>query len=89
MAAHLEECGNNEDEEQIREKTPQLLELFRSYNEKLSAIVPDASEDDLPEIEEKDLKNAFRDMRELLEAYDFDTADGIMDMLAGYRIPDS
>ena len=28
-------------------------------------------------------------MRELLEAYDFDTADGIMDMLAGYRIPDS
>ena len=66
MAAHLEECGNNEDEEQIREKTPQLLELFRSYNEKLSAIVPDASEDDLPEIEEKDLKNAFRDIRILL-----------------------
>lgn len=89
MAAYLEECGNNEDEEQIREKTPQLLELFRSYNEKLSAIVPDTSEDDLPEIEEKELKNAFRDMRELLEAYDFDTADGIMDMLAGYRIPDS
>ena len=27
-------------------------------------------------------------MKELLEAYDFDTADGIMNMLSEYRIPD-
>ena len=26
-------------------------------------------------------------MKELLEAYDFDTADGIMNMLSEYRIP--
>ena len=88
MAAQLEECGNSEDEEQIQEKTSRLLELFRSYNEKLSAINEGVNEDDLPEIAQYELKNALRDMRELLEAYDFDTADGIMDMLSGYRIPD-
>jgi hypothetical protein len=26
-------------------------------------------------------------MKELLDAYDFDTADGIMEMLSQYRIP--
>ena len=88
MAAHLEECGNNENEAEIREKTPQLLELFRSYNEKLSAINGDADDDDLPEIPEDELESAFGDMKELLEAYDFDTADGIMNMLSEYRIPD-
>jgi HPt (histidine-containing phosphotransfer) domain-containing protein len=87
MAAHLEECGNNEDEKEIREKTPELLELFRSYNEKLSAINGPAREDELPEIGEDELKSAFGDMKELLEAYDFDTADGIMNMLSEYRIP--
>ena len=88
MAARLEECGNNEDEKEILEKTPKLLELFRSYNEKLSAINGNTNEDELPEIGKEELENAFSDMRELLEAYDFDTADGIMNMLAEYRIPE-
>ena len=39
-------------------------------------------------IDVEELKGAFNDMRELLEAYDFDTADGIMNMLSDYRIPD-
>ncbi|MBP3783524.1 MAG: response regulator [Butyrivibrio sp.] len=88
MAAHLEDCGNKEDEKEIREKTPELLELFRSYNEKLSAINGNVSEDELPEIGPDELESAFGDMKELLEAYDFDTADGIMEMLSDYRIPE-
>ena len=87
MAAHLEDCGNNENEAEIAEKTPELLKLYRSYKEKLSAIGGDVNEDELPEISEDELKRAFSDMRELLEAYDFDTADGIMNMLSEYRIP--
>ncbi len=87
MAAHLEEAGNSEDEKEIQEITPQLLELFRSYNEKLSAINGNTNEAEFPEIGEDELESAFGDMKELLEAYDFDTADGIMNMLAEYRIP--
>ncbi len=88
MAAHLEDSGNAEDENEINEKTPELLELYRSYKEKLASINGDANDEDLPEIPGDELKRAFKDIRELLEAYDFDTADGIMNMLSGYRIPD-
>ena len=87
MAAHLEDCGNEENENEISEKTPELLELLRSYNEKLSPINGDTNQDDLPEISSEELMRAFKDMRELLEAYDYDTADGIMNMLTEYRIP--
>ena len=88
MAAHLEECGNAEDEKEIKEKTPRLLDLFRSYNEKLAAINAPVNEDELSEIGVDELESAFSDMKELLEAYDFDTADNIMNMLTEYRIPD-
>ena len=89
MAAYLEQCGNEENQAEIEEKTPALLELYRSYNEKLSPINGDVDEDSLPQIDEKELKRAFKDMRELLEAYDFDTADGIMNMLSEYKIPEA
>jgi signal transduction histidine kinase/DNA-binding NarL/FixJ family response regulator len=87
MAAHLEQCGNDGNEAEIAEKTPALLELFCSYKEHLSPVMGDVDEGVLPEIDEESLKSAFRDMRELLDAYDFDTADGIMNMLADYRVP--
>ena len=88
-AAYLEQCGNEENAAEIEEKTPELLRLYRSYNEKLSPINGSVDEDSLPEIGGDELESAFSDLRELLEAYDFDTADGIMDMLSGYRIPDA
>ncbi len=88
MAAHLEDCGNNEDAGEIEEKTPELLKLFRSYNEKLAPINSDINEEELPLIAADELESAFSDMKELLEAYDFDTADGIMSMLSEYRIPE-
>ena len=87
MAAGLEEAGNAEDIHRIEENTPQLLELYRSYKDKLSAAC-EPEDDDKPEISKEELIGAFSDMKELLEAYDFDTADGIMSMLSDYRIPD-
>ncbi len=89
MAADLEQCGNDENEAEITSGTPQLLTLYRSYEEKLAQALPHAEESDLPEIPVDELEGAFGDMKELLEAYDFDTADGIMKMLSDYRIPDS
>ena len=89
MAAYLEQCGNEENETEIAEKTPELLLLYRSYTEKLSAIEEKKDDASLPMIPEEELKGALSDMRELLEAYDFDTADGIMQMLSEYSIPES
>jgi len=89
-AAYLEKCGNDENAAEIDAKTPDLLALYRSYKDKLSAANEDETSDDDKElISEDELESAFSDMKELLEAYDFDTADGIMDMLETYKIPDS
>jgi signal transduction histidine kinase/DNA-binding NarL/FixJ family response regulator len=88
MAAHLEACGNDENIAEIRNKTPELLSLYRSYNEKLAAIDEKNENEDLPPIDANELRQAFSDMRELIEAYDYDTADGIMQELSGYSIPD-
>ncbi len=87
-AAYLEKCGNEGNEDKIQSKTPKLLELYRSYKEKLFEVLGEKENADLPEISEEELKGAFSDMKELLEAYDFDTADGIMKMLSEYSIPD-
>ncbi len=88
-AAYLEQCGNDENEAEIEEKTPHLLSLYRSYREKLAPVAGDtmSADSDLPEIPSDELLQAFSDMKELLEAYDFDTADGIMKMLSEYSIP--
>lgn len=86
MAASLEECGNNEDDVAIQERTPQLLDLYRSYKDKLAAA-GGGQDEDLPEIPVEELISAFGDMKELIDAYDFDTADSIMEMLSQYSIP--
>jgi signal transduction histidine kinase/CheY-like chemotaxis protein/HPt (histidine-containing phosphotransfer) domain-containing protein len=86
LAAFLEKCGDEANEKEINDRTPELLSLYRSYIKNLSPIAEEKDDDDKPEIPEADLKQAFSDLRELLEAYDFDTADGIMKMLSEYRI---
>ncbi|WP_051207840.1 response regulator [Butyrivibrio sp. AE3006] len=88
-AAYLEKCGNDENQSEIENKSGELLVLYRSYKDKLAPAVQTEDKKNLPEIPEEELGNAFSDMKELLEAYDFDTADGIMKMLEGYSIPAS
>lgn len=89
-AAYLEQCGNSEDTEQIREKAPHLLKLYRSYEEKLEPlrenhVVP---EEELLDISETDFAGALKDMRELIGVFDYDNAYSIMKMLEGYKVPD-
>ncbi len=86
MAAHLEDMGNIGNCAEISKLTPTLLERYRSYKENLSDIVVE-EDTNLPEIPEEQLESAFKDMKELIEAYDFDTADSIMLMLKDYTIP--
>ncbi len=86
MAAHLEDMGNQENCEEISKLTPALLEKYRMYKVHL-AVMADEEDDSLPEIPAEQLEGAFKDMKELIEAYDFDTADSIMLMLKDYSIP--
>ncbi len=85
-AAYLEQCGNEENAEEIREKTPALLQLYRSYREHLAVMEPEEDED-RPEISAEELTGAWNDLKECIEAYDYDSAEMIMGMLGEYRIP--
>lgn len=86
-AAFLEVCGNEENQEEIALKTDRLLEDYRKYKEYLSPAA-DKEDENLPEIDIKQFENALSEMKEVIEAYDFDTADGIINMLSDYKVPD-
>ena len=85
-AEYLEECGNKERLDEIKELTPKLLELYRSYNQKL-ALLFDDNDQEKPEISEEELEGAFSSIKEFVSASYFDSADDIMKMLEDYRIP--
>ena len=87
MAADLEELGNEGRYEEVKELTPDLLAKYSSYKEKFKAA-KEESDDNKPEISVEDLEGALHDIKELVEAYDFDTVDSILSMLKEYRIPE-
>ncbi len=90
QAAYLEKCGDDENLAEISELTPKLLSDYRSFSDKLKALISEinGSDDDLPEIDSAALSEAYAGIKEYVDAFDFDSADSILEMLKGYRIPD-
>ena len=86
MARHLEDCGNAEDIDEIAAKTPELLERYRGYLEKLEPLYK--KDDDAPVIELDRLHEAYEAIKEFTSMFDSDSIDGIMEMLRQYRIPE-
>ena len=86
-AEYLEKCGNEKNIEEIRELTPQLLELYRSYLTKLE-LFEDDEDENKPEIGVTELEGAYASIKEFVSASYFDSADDILKMLEDYRIPD-
>ncbi|MBQ6537725.1 MAG: response regulator [Eubacterium sp.] len=91
QAAYLESCGDDENVDEINKLTPKLLQDYRAFSAKLETLLagPDEEADDRPEIDESALNEAYAGIREYVDAFDFDSADSIMEMLAGYRVPDA
>ena len=89
-AAHLESCGDEENWEEIHEMTPGLLAEYRLLASKLQELLEAGSEeDDREEIAADSLEEAYRGIREYVEAFDFDAADSILEMLEAYMIPET
>ncbi|SCZ77466.1 Signal transduction histidine kinase [Pseudobutyrivibrio xylanivorans] len=88
MAAELEQEGNDGNLIALHQRTPELLEKYRSYKENLKAALEEESDEDKPEISEEELKRAFKDIKELAEAYNYDAIDYILSMLGDYKIPE-
>ncbi|MBO4912332.1 MAG: response regulator [Butyrivibrio sp.] len=90
LAEYLEKCAEEKNKAEITKKTPELLELYRSYIKKLAVIVGEEGEDteDKPVIPEAELNDAFSAIKEFVSGSYFDSADDIMNMLSEYKIPD-
>ena len=86
-AAHLEDCGNSEDVDEIAAKTPKLLEDYRVYLDRLAPLY--AQDEDAEEIDPEKLHEAYEAIKEFASMFDSDSIDGIMSMLREYRIPES
>ena len=97
LARDLEESGNSGDTARIKEKTPRLLEILESYKEKLSfgdETQEKSNSESVPEAKAKktiskdELEAAYGDIKELMQVFDYDNANGIFNMLSDYDIPE-
>jgi hypothetical protein len=87
-AKYLEKCGDDENVAEIEEKTPALLSLFRSYKEHLAPLCEQKEDDSgKEEIPLAQYEEAVKNIGECVQAFDYDTADQIIGMLADFRIP--
>lgn len=87
LAAALEEAGNEENLLKIKNATGELLSLYRELVAKLETVFCDDSEK--PEIDEASIKDAVCSLKEVVEAFDFDSVDSIMDELKKYKMPEN
>ncbi len=88
-AAKLEAAGNSDNIDEIRRDTPSLLELYRSYADKLKPFIHvEEDKTDKPLIDEADLAEAFDAMRDAAATFDYDSLMFLLHSLDDYRLPD-
>ena len=85
----MEQAGRAEDWEAIEEHTDKLIAQYRDLLIELDEVYDTGEEDEgkLP-MSESELRQNLSDMRELLDAFDFDTAKDLYESLGDYKLPD-
>ena len=88
-AKRLEDAGNSGYFEEIKQDTKPLLELYRSFAEKLKPLIQ-VEEDisDKPMIDESELTEAFEAMKDTAASFDYDSLMFIFQSLDEYKLPD-
>ena len=88
FAAHMEQSSILKKEDHIKNMTPMLLGFYVNYKELSSFFENEENNDNLPPISQEELQEYFSGIRELVEAFDFDSADeAIKEMLTNHSIP--
>ena len=88
LAKAMEDAGNANDLDAIRKSTAPLLEMYRSFADKLSPLIERSDDEDKPPITEDDLNEAVEALREAAASFDYDSVTFILDQLDEYRLPD-
>ena len=82
-------AGNAANIEEIKNNHSALMELYKTYSEKLKPFIKTEEENsDKPLIDEPTLSDAFEAMREVSQVFDYDSLNFILQSLAEYRMPE-
>ena len=87
-AKRLEDAGNSNYIDEIKKFTAPLLELYRSYSEKLSPLVKKDSDDSNKNpIEPDQLAEAYETLKEVAASFDYDSLEFVLQSLDEYKLP--
>ena len=88
-ARRLEDAGNAGYIDEIRQDHRALMELYLTYAEKLSPMLPQEEDThDKPPIDPAELTEAFEAMSEMAAAFDFDSLQFLFESLDEYQLPE-
>ena len=87
MARKLEEAGKSSDTGYIKENTKELLDAFRSLEEKLSA--GDGSAEEKPALSDAQRAEAFDTISEIAGSMDFGMMEDLLNDLESYALSDA
>jgi HPt (histidine-containing phosphotransfer) domain-containing protein len=91
LALKLEEAGRAGDTDLIGDRNAELLELYRSYKDKL-AVLDDISKEKteaVNPISESELKDAYSALYDSIAMEDFDAVELILKEVMNYSLPES
>lgn len=88
-AKRLEDAGNSNYIDEIKRFTAPLLELYRSYSEKLSPLIKKETSDDSNKIpiEPAELAEAYETLKEIAASFDYDSLEFVLQSLEEYKLP--
>lgn len=92
-AWEMEQAGDAGDVSLIREKTPELLAVFREFSALLGDILAVANDrteegEELPEISDDELREAWSSLSDFVSMMDYSDAEYVMEELKKYRLPE-
>ena len=88
-AKRLEDAGNSNYIEEIQQDTKPLLDLYRSYVEKLKPLIKvEENNSDKPLIDDDQLNEAFEAMKDIASSFDYDSLMFVIQSLDEYKLPD-
>ena len=80
----MEQLGNDENVEQIKEEFPELVKLYKSYEEILSPFC-NSQLNGTEQITVENLKEKLMDLHKAVDCFDLDAADRILNQLESYE----
>ncbi len=88
LCQKLEDAGNSEDLDYIRDNREIMTDLYSSYKEKLKKLTREKSGEELQDIPEEELQEAYEALNEVIGMMDYEAVDMIVSQVKTYRLKD-